>query len=655
MITDRAAIAPLNALYLLCAISAVFSALIVGIQPLYLERVLDIPMVAAGEINASVQVVVELTGLLLIYFMGYLSDRYGRSPVIVLGFLIAGVGALVMPFSLQIGAVFGVAGLAIFFFSRILMSFGSAGFTSQMWALAGDKSTLENRPTLIAKAAFMMVFGGTVLYALLMQLPRYGGFFLILILPFLLTLLGVLVARRHLEDSAPKLGDAGIPVQRIFKLVMNEPKMHLSFAAAFYARSDMVFISLFLMMWSLHQADLIGMTRESAAAHAGILIALNGVILMLAGPFWVHVMRVYGRIAAIGLGLVSSGLGFASLLLISDPFGSAIVYSVMVIAFGQAGCMISTQVLTLDLTPSDIRGTMMGFFSMVGAAGMIFLVQSGGFYFDMIGPRAPFVLIATGNMLIAGFAYWLWRAERYGHSLETADKTGFKPLLFIFCLLPFIWLLGRIIVTGIHPEAGLNGFPVGYQQRYLGDWALNFLIISLAISPLKDLTGIKKLARYSRMLGLFAFFYVILHVLNYVWLEWYFSWGNILHDLLNQNFLFFGLLAFLLLIPLAISSSNDIMKKIGGKNWKALHRLAYPINLLAATHFLLASEFSSVEPFLYLVVILLLLSYRFKKSKTVKAGEGLRHLLERWFEEIRPLLAGELPKARVSKAKRNKS
>ena len=154
---------------------------------------------------------------------------------------------------------------------------------------------------------------------------------------------------------------------------------------------------------------------------------------------------------------------------------------------------------------------------------------------------------------------------------------------------------------------------MGFINRYLGDWAFTFLIISLSLRPLQELTGLKSLAKYRRMIGLYAFFYAVLHVIAYISLEWAFNLDDMAADIYKRPFIILGLLAFLMLIPLAITSNNDQIKKIGGKRWKSLHRMTYAINLAIALHFIFAATHENGEPYIYATAVLGLLGYRFRQ------------------------------------------
>jgi sulfoxide reductase heme-binding subunit YedZ len=181
-----------------------------------------------------------------------------------------------------------------------------------------------------------------------------------------------------------------------------------------------------------------------------------------------------------------------------------------------------------------------------------------------------------------------------------------KPLLFVLCLLPFAWLLyGAFTDT-------LGANPAEALIRSTGDWTLRFLCLTLAVTPLRVITGQPTLLRFRRMLGLFAFFYVVLHFLSYAWLDMGFELQAIVKDIPKRPFALVGFLAFVLMLPLAATSFNRAIKALGAKRWQALHRLVYAIVLLGLLHFfwMRAAKNNFAEVAVYAGVIAVLLGWR---------------------------------------------
>jgi len=190
-----------------------------------------------------------------------------------------------------------------------------------------------------------------------------------------------------------------------------------------------------------------------------------------------------------------------------------------------------------------------------------------------------------------------------------------KPVVFLLCLLPFVWLFYGTVTNNL----GAN--PAEYLIRSTGDWTLRFLCIVLAVTPLRVLTSTPQLARLRRMLGLFVYFYVVLHLLSYSWFDMGFDVPDIAKDIAKRPFILVGFSAFVLLTPLAATSFNRAIKALGGKRWQLLHRLVYPIAGLGLLHFfwMRAGKNNFGEVAVYAAIVLLLLGWRvahfLKKNK----------------------------------------
>jgi len=186
-----------------------------------------------------------------------------------------------------------------------------------------------------------------------------------------------------------------------------------------------------------------------------------------------------------------------------------------------------------------------------------------------------------------------------------------KALVFLLCLLPLAKLALEIFgVAGM----SLGANPIEELIHRLGIWGLNFLLITLAVTPLRRLTGKSWLLRFRRMLGLFAFFYVLMHFLTYAGLDQRFDLSVIFEDIAERPFITVGFTAFLLLIPLAATSTNAMMKRLG-RRWQKLHRLVYVIAILGVVHFYWQVKLDTLEALVYAAILAVLLGYRLKGRK----------------------------------------
>ena len=181
-----------------------------------------------------------------------------------------------------------------------------------------------------------------------------------------------------------------------------------------------------------------------------------------------------------------------------------------------------------------------------------------------------------------------------------------KPVLFTVCLLPFAWLFYSALTN----QLGAN--PAEALIRATGDWTLRFVCIVLAVTPLRVISGTPALARFRRMLGLFAYFYVVVHLLSYSGFDMGFDVADIAKDIAKRPFILVGFSAFVLLTPLAATSFNAAIKALGAKRWQWLHKLVYLIAGLGLLHFfwMRAGKNNFAEVFVYVAIVALLLSWR---------------------------------------------
>ena len=181
-----------------------------------------------------------------------------------------------------------------------------------------------------------------------------------------------------------------------------------------------------------------------------------------------------------------------------------------------------------------------------------------------------------------------------------------KPLVFVVCLLPFAWLFYSALTN----QLGAN--PAEALIRAMGDWTLRFVCIVLTVTPLRVISGTPALARFRRMLGLFAYFYVFCHLLSYSWFDMGFDVPEIAKDIAKRPFILVGFSGFVLLTPLAATSFNAAIKAMGAKRWQWLHKLVYLIAGLGLLHFfwMRAAKNNFAEVFVYAAIIVVLLGWR---------------------------------------------
>jgi sulfoxide reductase heme-binding subunit YedZ len=188
------------------------------------------------------------------------------------------------------------------------------------------------------------------------------------------------------------------------------------------------------------------------------------------------------------------------------------------------------------------------------------------------------------------------------NSILTSKWT--KVVVFVACLVP----VGLLVWRGFNND--LSADPIAFVTHATGDWTLRFLVITLAISPLRKILHLPQLIRFRRMLGLFAFFYVCLHFTTWIWLDKGFVWSEMWKDVVKRRFITVGFTGFVLLIPLAVTSTAGWIRRLGGKRWQMLHRLIYVVAVLGVIHYYWLVKSDVRKPLFYGFLVTILLAWR---------------------------------------------
>jgi len=196
-----------------------------------------------------------------------------------------------------------------------------------------------------------------------------------------------------------------------------------------------------------------------------------------------------------------------------------------------------------------------------------------------------------------------------------------KAALFLISLIP----LSRLAWYGYSDQLGAN--PIEFITRSLGTWTLVFLMITLSITPLRNLSSWSWLIKLRRMAGLFAFFYALLHFITYIWLDQFFDLSSIYKDVIKRPFITIGFAAFVLLIPLALTSTNAMIKRLGGKRWQTLHKLVYFIAFFAVLHYWWLVKKDITQPVIYAAILAVLLGYRIWMKRKKRSIDFIRQLI----------------------------
>ena len=205
--------------------------------------------------------------------------------------------------------------------------------------------------------------------------------------------------------------------------------------------------------------------------------------------------------------------------------------------------------------------------------------------------------------------------------LQGLLKAYLKPMVFCAGLAPLIYLIWQVVLLSCGNTANLGADPAKAIVLFNGDWALRFMLFTLAVSPLRMVTGWAQLARLRRMLGLFAFTYGILHFSAYVALLLEFRFGDLGEELIERPFITVGFLALLGLLPLALTSNRYMIGKLK-RRWQLLHRLVFPVAVLQIVHLFWLTRSDYTEPLMYSAALSLLIAYRITKRQQRRLSSG---------------------------------
>jgi len=186
-----------------------------------------------------------------------------------------------------------------------------------------------------------------------------------------------------------------------------------------------------------------------------------------------------------------------------------------------------------------------------------------------------------------------------------------KPLVFTTSLMPLVWIIWTVVLDEV--GIGLSANPVEMVNRYLGDWAIRFILITLGITPIVNITGWTTLVRFRRMIGLFAFAYAFLHIANYIIADQFFNWADIWVDIIKRTYITVGMATFVILLALAVTSPKAAIKRLGAKRWRMLHRSVYIAGMGAVLHYWMMVKADLTQPIIHAAILSILLGYRLAK------------------------------------------
>jgi MFS family permease len=399
-------IRPANAsLFLLTALLGIcLTTYVSTIQPYVLAVNLGLPNDQQGQVSGLALFAGEIVLLLSSAFIGAFSDRIGRRGVFFGGVLLLALGYVLFAYVETVAALVAV---------RMFMSIGMAVVSVMVGVLMVDYPAEESRGKFVALAGIAIGIGNMLIGVLFLRLPEIystdgtdaltAGRFTMFTMVGLCLLLALVIRigikggrpeKAHENESLRQRMAMGVRAGRENKRVL------LAYFCAFVARGDLVVIGTFFTLWLIQTGIQSGMTPEAAAAQAGMRFAM----VMFAALLWAPVMGWLNdhmdRANAMGLAMGLAAAGYTGIAFVPDPFGVWMYPAMVLLGIGQISAVLASQTLIGQESPPSYRGSVVGMFSMFGAAGILFISSAGGWVYDAISPVAPFVLIGVANALL---------------------------------------------------------------------------------------------------------------------------------------------------------------------------------------------------------------------------------------------------------------
>jgi MFS family permease len=378
------------------------------VQPYLLTEVLNVPLDQQGSVTGTVIFWHEIVIILVIGLAGSLSDKVGRRLIFAGSFLFVAAGYILM---IQSDSV-----LQLIFF-RMFFAVGAAGATSMLSTVIADYTVDRDRGKANGIQGVMNGLGAMTAVFILLNLPEWfkrsglepipaglATYYLVAGLSALTAVLlwlglkGRGIRHRNQPERFVELLREGVSAAR-------DPGVLLGYGAAFVSRGDLAIVGTFLALWINKYGVTSGLDAAEALARASIIVGVSQLAAFLGAPLFGLLADRMNRASAVALTNVISGIGYISLFLIDDPFSGAMFAAVAVAGAGNIGTVIATQVLIQQQAPAHIRGSVIGFFGLCGAIGILVATKLGGWLFDNWLEAGPFVLFGLFSFALAGWAF----------------------------------------------------------------------------------------------------------------------------------------------------------------------------------------------------------------------------------------------------------
>jgi MFS family permease len=388
-------------LYLASLFIACIMAIPAVLQPAFLKDVINIPREQAGSINSGLQNMSQVATLLFIGWAGIVSDRVGRRVLIVLGFLVCGIFFILFGHAKDISLAMGVTSVGgqifVTYMIRFMIGFGIILCWPQTITMVADYTYVRDRGKAMAMHGALMGLGSIIVFGVLAQIARKTGLLSLFYMSGALGFLGLVVARlgtidRMSKEKAKKLG-----IREIYKVVSKNFALKTTYVATLITRADIVILATFLIVWMVYVAEKFGLTPVKATAKGGIVMMVMGLVTFVAFPIIGVLADRFGRVPVMIVGLFCAGIGFCLIGATENPFSGGLYLYACMAGLGFSAASLAAGVLTADLAPKPLLGSILGGLHTMQPISILFFLQLGGFLFDNLGYWSPFQRRRVGH------------------------------------------------------------------------------------------------------------------------------------------------------------------------------------------------------------------------------------------------------------------